>query len=137
VQTGRPRESFEGSYSSRVIASYSSHQWETHAFSDFGGKWGFWAMTLVPNMLEGQARALSTREIIQFQKKFETKFWLIGLASRALQSWSKKRKHPHFASPCQANPSPKSKKCFLIEPRRLAASVEGLNNSVAIAAGEL
>ena len=50
VQTGRLRESFEGSYSSlasssgelsRVISSYSSRQWETHAFSDFGGKMGF------------------------------------------------------------------------------------------------
>ena len=26
---------------SRVIPSYSSRQWETHAFSDFGGKMGF------------------------------------------------------------------------------------------------
>jgi len=33
-------------------------------FSDFGAKWGFWAITLVPDMLEGQARALSTREIV-------------------------------------------------------------------------
>jgi len=73
VQTRRLHESFEGSYSSlasfsgdlsRVIASYSSRQWETHAFSDFGGKMLFWAITLVPYILEGQARALSTREII-------------------------------------------------------------------------
>jgi len=51
VQTRRLHESFEGSYSSlasssgelsRVIASYSSRQWETHAFSEFGGKMGFW-----------------------------------------------------------------------------------------------
>jgi len=33
-------------------------------FLIFGVKWGFWAITLVPDMLEGQARALSTREII-------------------------------------------------------------------------
>jgi len=73
VQTRRLHESFEGPYSSlasshgelsRVIASYCSRQWETHAFSEFGGKMGFWAITLVPDMLEGQARALSTREII-------------------------------------------------------------------------
>jgi len=49
----------------------------------------------------------------------------------------KKPKHPHFASLSQAKPSPKSNKFFLIEPRRLAASIEGLNNSLAIAAGEL
>ena len=62
VQTRRLHESFEGSYSSlasfsgelsRVIASYTSRQWETHAFSDLGAKWGFWAITLVPDMLEG------------------------------------------------------------------------------------
>ena len=73
VQTRRLHESVEGSYSSlasssgelsRVIVSYTSLQWETHAFSDFGGKMIFWAKTLVPDMLEGQARALSTREII-------------------------------------------------------------------------
>jgi len=73
VQTRRLHESFEGSYSSlasssgdisRVIASYSSRQWETPAFSDFEVNWGFWDITLVPDMLEGQARALSTREII-------------------------------------------------------------------------
>jgi len=43
-------ESFEGSNSSlassggellRVIASYCSRQWETHAFSECGGKMGF------------------------------------------------------------------------------------------------
>ena len=32
----------------------------------------------------------------------------MGLASRARQSWSKKRKRPHFASLSQANPSPES-----------------------------
>jgi len=50
VQTRRLHESFEGSYSSlassggelsRVIARYSSRQWETQAFSDFGGRMGF------------------------------------------------------------------------------------------------
>ena len=51
-QCRRLHESFEGSYSSlassggelsRVIASYCSRQWETHAFSEFGGKMGFLA----------------------------------------------------------------------------------------------
>jgi len=47
VQTRRPHESFEGSQASfsgklsRVIATYRSRQWETHAFSDCGGKMGF------------------------------------------------------------------------------------------------
>ena len=77
VQTKRLHESFEGSYRSltsfsgqlsRVITSYTSRQWETQAFSAFfdalSVKCDFWAITLVPEMLEGRARALSTREII-------------------------------------------------------------------------
>ena len=61
----------------------------------------------------------------------------MGLASRASQIWSKKRKRPHFASLSQVNLSPESKKFFLIEPRSLPASAEGLNNSLVIVAGEL
>jgi len=47
-----------------------------------------------------------------FKKRLSQIFWLIGLASRARQSSSKKQKHPHFASLSQANPSPKSKTFF-------------------------
>jgi len=36
----------------------------------------------------------------------------MGLASRARQSWSKKWKHPHFASLPQVNPSPESNNVF-------------------------
>ena len=62
----------------------------------------------------------------------------MGLAFSARQSWSKNQKHPHFASLPQANPSPESKNVFfLIEPRRLSASVEGLNTSLAAAGAEL
>jgi len=50
VQTKRLHESFEGSYSSlassggELLLVIASHQWETHAFSDFsefGGKMFF------------------------------------------------------------------------------------------------
>ena len=47
------------------------------------------------------------------------------------------KKHPHFVTSPHENSKPKSKKYFLIETRRLAASVEGLNTYLAIAAGEL
>jgi len=39
-----------------------------------------------------------------FPKRFEPKFWRIGLASRASESWSKIQKHPHFGSSSQENP---------------------------------
>jgi len=48
-----------------------------------------------------------------------------------------KNKNTPLSEPLQANPSPKSKNCFLIEPRSLAACIEVLNNSLAIAASEL
>jgi len=61
----------------------------------------------------------------------------IGLASRARQSWSKNENTPTLRASPRRTPHPNQKISFLIEPRRLAASVEGLNNSLAIAAGEL
>jgi len=108
VQTGRLHESFEGSYNSVasssgelswVIASYCSRQWETDSFFIFGVKWGFWAIILVPDMLEGQASALSTRETIMCIPKF----WPIELASKVRKNWSKNQKHPHFPSLSHAN----------------------------------
>jgi len=48
------------------------------------------------------------------------------------------QKTPPLSEPRPGEPLTKiKKKYFLIEPRRLAASVEGLNNSLAIAAGVL
>jgi len=73
VQTKRLHESLEGSYSSlasssaelsRVIVATSRRLMHFLQFSDFGAKWGFWAITLVPDMLEGQAKTLSTRTIV-------------------------------------------------------------------------
>jgi len=70
VQTRRLQECFEGSYSSlayssgelsRAIVATSGRPMH---FLILGVKRDFWAITLVPDTLEGQARALSTREII-------------------------------------------------------------------------
>jgi len=47
-----------------------------------------------------------------------------------------KNKNTLRASP-RRTPHPNQKTFFLIEPRSLGASVEGLNNPLAIAAGEL
>jgi len=49
----------------------------------------------------------------------------------------KKTKTPPLCEPLPGEPLTQIKIFFLIEPRNLAASVEGLNNSLAIAAGEL
>jgi len=67
VETTRLHESFEGSNSSLACSSGElslfamppvGDSMHFLQFSDFGVQWGFWAMTLVPDMLEGQARAL-------------------------------------------------------------------------------
>jgi len=67
VQTTRLRESLEGSNSSLACSRGELSKIELAPvgdsmrflqFSDFGVKWGFWVITLVPDMLEGQSRAL-------------------------------------------------------------------------------
>jgi len=49
----------------------------------------------------------------------------------------KKLKTPPLCEPLPGEPLTQIKKCFVIEPRRLAASIEGLNTSLAAAGGEL
>jgi len=67
VQSARLHASFEGSNSSlscsrgelSVSAQAASGRLMLFLqFSDFGVKWGFWAITLVSDMLEGHSRAL-------------------------------------------------------------------------------
>jgi len=67
VQTKRLHESFDGSNSSLACSSGKVSLAEMPPvgdsmhflqFSDFGVNWGFWAITLVPYMLQGQSRAL-------------------------------------------------------------------------------
>jgi len=48
-----------------------------------------------------------------------------------------KNENTPICEPVPGEPLTLIKKYFLIEPRRLVASVEGLKNSLAIAAGEL
>jgi len=70
VQTRRLHETFEGSYSSLASSSGDLYQATVAASGRLlqllilGIKWGLWAITLVPDMLEGQARTLTTMEII-------------------------------------------------------------------------
>ena len=67
VHTTKHQESFEGSNSSLscsrgelllFVRATSGRLMLFLQFSDFGVKWVFWAITLVPDMLEGQSRAL-------------------------------------------------------------------------------
>ena len=105
-------------------------------FSDFGAKWGFWAITLVLDMLEGQARVLSTRKIVSktsLSQNFGPWDWRPG----RVKVGQKNENTPTLRASPRRTPHPNQKMFFFIEPRRLSASVEGLNTSVAKAAGEL
>jgi len=146
VQTRRLQESFEGSYSSLayssgklswVIASYCSRQWETHAFSDFGGKMGF----LGHNFGSRHARrprkvSIDAGDYLVSIKSFSQNLGPLDWRPGPVRIGQKNENTPTL----RARPKrtlTQIKKIVLIEPRRLAASVEGLNNILAIAAGEL
>jgi len=121
VKTRRLQESFEGSYSllayssgelSRVIASYSSLQWETHAFSDFGGKMGFLghkvgsrhARRSSKGSMDAGDHLVSNKSLIQ---NFGPLDWPPGSVKLA-----KKTKTPPFCEPLPGEPLTQIKNCF-------------------------
>jgi len=117
--------------------SHCSRQWETHAFSDFGGKMGFWGH----NFGSRHARRSSKDSIdagndLALKKRLSENFGPLDSSPGPVKVGQKKKKNTLRASP-RRTPHPNQKIFFVIEPRRLAASVEGLNDSLAIAAGEL
>jgi len=146
VQTRRLHEPFEGSYSSlassrgelsRVIAMYSSRQWETHALSDFGGKMGVFGHNFGYRHARRSSKgSIDAGDHLASKKSSSQNFgpldWRPGLSKLVI-----KTKTPPLCKPLPGEPLTQIKNFFLIEPRRLAASVEGLNNSLAISTGEL
>jgi len=72
-------------------------------------------------------------------KKNLSQKWLVGLATRARQSWPKIRKHPHLRRSHREPQTQNWKKLlfFSTETKRLPESIEGLNSSLALAAGDL
>jgi len=145
VQTRRLQESFEGSYSSlayssgvlsRVIASYCSRQWETHAFSDFGGKMGFWGDNFGSRHARRSSKgSIDAEDYLFSTKRFSQNFGPLDWRPRLIKIGQKNENTP-LCEPVSGEPLTQIKNCCLIKPRRFAASVEGLNNSLAIAAGE-
>jgi len=147
VQTRRLQESYGGSNSSlayssgelsRVIASSVAASGRLMHFLILEVKWGFWAITLVPDLLEGQSRVLSIDAGDQFPKKVWAKILAHWIGVQGQSKLVKNPKTPPLCELLPGEPLTQIKKViFLIEPRRLSASVEGLNTSLAAAAGEL
>jgi len=147
VQTRRLHESFEGSYSSLASSGgelslvKGSRQRDTHAFSDFsefGGKMGF----LGHNFVSRHARRSSKGFIDagdclvsknSLRQNFDPWDWRPGpvKVGQKNENTTTLRAHP------RRTPHPNQNFFFLIEPRRLSTSVEGLNTYLAVAAGEL
>ena len=81
MQTRRLQESFEGSYSSLAYSSGELSRATVAAsgrlmhFLILGVKWGFWAITLVPDMLEGQAKgSIDVGDYLVSEKSFSQNF---------------------------------------------------------------
>ena len=124
----------------RVIANRTCRQWETHAFSAifwFWGKLGFFGHNFGSRHARRSIKGSIDADDHLVSKKILSHEMAHWIAPRASQNWWKIKKHPHFVRSSQENSKSKSKKYFLIETRQLAASVEGLNTSLATAAGEL
>jgi len=157
VQTRRLHESFEGSDSSLASFSAELSQATVSAsgklmhflqFSDFGGKMGFLGL----NFGSKHARKSSKGSIyagdhLVFKNSLSQNFgswdWRPGPVKvgqkikNAPILRTSPRRTPILRTSPRRTPHPNQKSFFLIEPRRLPASVEGLNNSLAIVAGEL
>ena len=118
VQTRRLQESFQGSHSSLAYSSGELSRATVAAsgslmhFLILGVKRIFWAIILVPDMLESQARALSTREIIYFPKQVWSKILAHSIGVHGLSNWSKKQKKLIFRDPPRRTPHPNLKILF-------------------------
>jgi len=72
-----------------------------------------------------------------FKKRLNQNFGALDWRPGPVKVDQKNKNTPTLRASPKRTPHPNQNKIFLIEPRRPAASVEGLNNSLAIAAGEL
>jgi len=147
VQTRRLHESFEGSDSSLASFSAELSQATVSAsgklmhflqFSDFGGKMGF----LGHNFGSKHARKSSKGSMyvgdhLVFKNSLSQNFGSWDWRPGPVKVGQKIKNAPILRTSPRRTPHPNQKSFFLIEPRRLPASVEGLNNSLAIVAGEL
>jgi len=69
-------------------------------------------------------------------RSFSQNFGPLDWRPGSVKIGQKNENTPNLRASPRRTPHP-NQNIFFIEPRRLAASVEGLNNSLAIAAGEL
>ena len=129
VQTKRLQGSFEDSYSSLayssgelsgLIASYTSRQWETHAFSDFGGKMVF----LGHNFGSRHARRSSKNSIdagdhLVSKQSLSQNFRRLDWRSGPVKVGQKNKNTPNLRASPRRTPHPNKKFFFLLNQEDL------------------
>jgi len=107
------------------------------AFSDLGGKMRFLGHNFGSKHTRRSSKgSIDAGDRLVFTKRLSQNFGPLDWRPGPVKGGQKNEK-PQLCEPLPSEPLTQIKKFFLIEPRRLAASVEGLNNFLAIAAGEL
>jgi len=143
VMTSRVFRGFERLSSSfwRLVMTSYSQGWNSPRLAFVGAKFwplfGFWAIILDPDMLASQSRALKTRFRVSNPKKHWAKKIRIGLGPRARQSWPKIAQTCSHCDVTHKQPKIQAEFFFSISSRRLAESVKGLINSLALLVGKL
>jgi len=82
-------------------------------FLIWGVKWGLWAITLVPDMLEGQARALiDTGGCLDSKKSFNQNFGPLDWRPGPIKVGQKNKNTPTLRAPPRQTPYPNQKIFF-------------------------
>ena len=101
-----------------------------------GGKMGFWGDNFGSRHARRSSKgSIDAEDYLFSTKRFSQNFGPLDWRPRLIKIGQKNENTPLY-EPVPGEPLTQIKNCFLIKPRRFAASVEGLNNSLAIAAGE-
>jgi len=145
VQIKRLHESFEGSKSSlasfngelsQVKVNYSSHQRETRAFCDFGGKMRFLSHNFGSKYTRRSSKSsIDTGVYVVSKRSLNQNFRPLNWRPGPIRVGQTTQNTP-LCGPPPSKPLTQIK-FFLWEPTRLSASVEGLNIFLAAAGGEL
>jgi len=107
-------------------------------FSDFGGKMGFLGHNFGSRHAKRSSRgSINAGDHLVFKNSLSQNFGPWDWCPGPVKVGQKTENAPTLRASPRRTPYLNQKFFFKIEPRRLPASVEGLNNSLAIVAGEL
>jgi len=122
MQTKRLQGSFEDSYSSLaysswefsgLIASYTSRQWETHAFSDFGGKMGLLGHNFGSRHARRSSKSsIDARDHLVSKQSLSQNFGQLDWRPGPVKVGQKKTKTPPLCEPLPGEPLTQIKKIF-------------------------